>query len=410
MPPEIAAAQTVVVGDPAQITNRPAPVWDPARLAFLADVSRTLLALPAARALPDVVTFAYWARAAHLAALKANAAASTEAPADPATRRPQVGLGLVFHVCPANVPVNAAFSLAFGLLAGNSNVVRLPSAESATLTTLVGALSTVLAEPRHAAMAAAVLLVRYPRDDAVNAYWSARADGRVVWGGDATVQHMRGFPLPPRGREVSFPDRYSLCTLKAEAVLALDDAGLSTLCGHLYNDVYIMEQAACSSPQLVAWVGDADTVAAAQARLWPAFAAHVDGRHRIPPIRVMDKFVAACESALAPDVTAVHRHGNALYRIAMAAPRSDQETCRGTSGTLHEVVLPSLESLAPMVSDRYQTLTSFGHPRDDLTAFVVSHGLRGIDRVVPVGQALDMGLIWDGYDIIGSLSRVIDVR
>jgi hypothetical protein len=41
--------------------------------------------------------------------------------------------------------------------------------------------------------------------------------------------------------------------------------------------------------------------------------------------------------------------------------------------------------------------------------FIVRNGLRGIDRVVPVGQALDMDIVWDGYDIIGSLSRLITI-
>ena len=34
----------------------------------------------------------------------------------------------------------------------------------------------------------------------------------------------------------------------------------------------------------------------------------------------------------------------------------------------------------------------------------------GVDRVIPVGQALEIDLIWDGYDIIRSLSRTINVR
>jgi len=36
--------------------------------------------------------------------------------------------------------------------------------------------------------------------------------------------------------------------------------------------------------------------------------------------------------------------------------------------------------------------------------------LSGIDRIVPVGKALDMDVTWDGYDIVRSLSRVIDVK
>ena len=31
----------------------------------------------------------------------------------------------------------------------------------------------------------------------------------------------------------------------------------------------------------------------------------------------------------------------------------------------------------------------------------------GIDRIVPIGRAFDIGPIWDGYDIISFLSRKI---
>ena len=42
--------------------------------------------------------------------------------------------------------------------------------------------------------------------------------------------------------------------------------------------------------------------------------------------------------------------------------------------------------------------------------FVFKNRLSGIDRIVPVGEALDIGVIWDGYDIVRSLSRIIDVK
>jgi len=46
--------------------------------------------------------------------------------------------------------------------------------------------------------------------------------------------------------------------------------------------------------------------------------------------------------------------------------------------------------------------------REALRDFVVSNRLSGIDRVVPVGSALDISVIWDGYDIVRTLSRIID--
>ena len=38
----------------------------------------------------------------------------------------RVGRGIVFHISPSNVPTNFFYSFLFGLLAGNSNIVRIP--------------------------------------------------------------------------------------------------------------------------------------------------------------------------------------------------------------------------------------------------------------------------------------------
>ena len=105
-------------------------------------------------------------------------------------RQLRIGLGLTFHICPANVPVNFAYSMAFGLLAGNSCVLRLPSKESDSATLLVQAINAQLADPSHLAMRQVLLLLRFERDDDLSRFWISAADGRVVWGGDETVAHM----------------------------------------------------------------------------------------------------------------------------------------------------------------------------------------------------------------------------
>jgi hypothetical protein len=55
-------------------------------------------------------------------------------------------------------------------------------------------------------------------------------------------------------------------------------------------------------------------------------------------------------------------------------------------------------------------MTYFGVDKTYLLDFVVKNRLAGIDRIVPVGNALDIDVIWDGYDIVKSLSRIIDVK
>jgi hypothetical protein len=45
-----------------------------------------------------------------------------------------------------------------------------------------------------------------------------------------------------------------------------------------------------------------------------------------------------------------------------------------------------------------------------LKDFILKNKLQGIDRVVPVGQALDISFFWDGYDLNRILTRVVDIK
>ena len=38
-----------------------------------------------------------------------------------------MSIGLVFHITPSNIPTNFAYSLLFGLLTGNSNIIKVPT-------------------------------------------------------------------------------------------------------------------------------------------------------------------------------------------------------------------------------------------------------------------------------------------
>lgn len=401
IPDKISNLQTVLVGDPSRFNNRPTTPWNAERMAFLADFSKTLLAMDGVRELPDVVAFAFWARRANLKTMK-------ERFADDMNR---MGLGLTFHICPANTPVNLAFTLAFGLLAGNSCALRLPGEDTPTTEFLIRGLNRLLEKPEYNALGEAIMLVRYGHDDDVTAYWMGEADGRVIWGGDATVSKMRQFNTRPRSRGIVFSDRYSCSVLNAEAILDLGDEGLKELAQKLHNDIYIMDQAACSSPQLVAWTGDGRNMDKAQDRVWSAVAEYAEKHYMPAPAQLMDKFVNACNSAIENvHLDRISRYGNILYRIEQKELDARQVDIRGYSGTVHEVTLSSLDDLAEIINEKYQTLTYFGYKPDDILHALQRNRVRGIDRIVPVGQALEMDILWDGYQMIASLSRIIDVR
>ena len=54
-----------------------------------------------------------------------------------------------------------------------------------------------------------------------------------------------------------------------------------------------------------------------------------------------------------------------------------------------------------------QTCVVHGIDQQKLVDILIENNAMGIDRIVPVGNAMDIGIYWDGYDVIGSMSRQI---
>ena len=78
-------------------------------------------------------------------------------------------------------------------------------------------------------------------------------------------------------------------------------------------------------------------------------------------------------------------------------------------GTFPQARVDSLGDLAPIVVRRDQTVTHFGFVADELVTFARSLAGRGVDRIVPLGTALDFAAIWDGYDLMREFTRITSV-
>jgi len=220
--------------------------------------------------------------------------------------------------------------------------------------------------------------------------------------------------LPPaRGVEIAFADRYSFCAIDAASLLQEEAAGLARLAEgfyNFYNDVFQMDQNACSSPHLLVWLGEPAQIAAAQQAFWPAVHAVAAARMALQAVQAVDKYTLLCRSAVEhANVTGAVRHENHVYRIALDSVAADVDKLRGKHGLVYEYPARRLDEVAHIVNSKYQTLTYFGLRREQGLDFVLGNRLAGIDRIVPIGSALDMGVIWDGYDIIRTLSRIVDV-
>ena len=161
---------------------------------------------------------------------------------------------------------------------------------------------------------------------------------------------MKALPARPRCVDVAFADRYSLCVLNGRAVLELEQEGLSRLAENFYNDTYLMDQNACSSPQLICWLEDAPK---ARERFWQAVYAVAARKYELQAAVSVDKYTKMCEDAIELEaVSAVKRQGNLVYRAQLETLCGDLTALRGRGGYFYECALGGLEDLAPFVTEK----------------------------------------------------------
>jgi hypothetical protein len=249
-------------------------------------------------------------------------------------------------------------------------------------------------------------VLRYGHDPAITAELSAMCDVRVIWGGNAAVSAIRAVPLPYHAKEIAFPDRSSLSVLHAEQYLGLEERQSRELAHAFYNDVFWFDQMACSSPRQLVWVGSAERVKVAARQFIESLAAMTESRgYRVAAGAWLQKFVFTCRAILEQPVASVasNRTMTVLELDQMASP--PEEHCG--SGLLFQVRADNLLDLVPHLHRRDQTLSHFGFSEDQLRALAMALGGRAIDRIVPIGRALDFHRYWDGYDLVREFTRAV---
>ncbi len=360
----------------------------------LGEISSAILTSPIGRQYPDLTAFAFYVRRANLQKLE-TAFKSNEV---------RLGRGLCFHIAPANIPINFAFSWIFSLLAGNANIVRLPSKDFPQVDALLKIINAAL--EKYPELKERNAFVKYPRtDNETTAAYCQMADCRMIWGGDRTIASIKALPSKPRCVDIAFADRYSVAIINGKAILNAYDAKVERLAQDFYNDTYLMDQNACSSPQVILWENDSPE---ARDRFWNAVYSLAEKKYVLQDAVSVDKYTLFCEESVGNDnIESVTRKGNLLYRIELKALPADIVSHRGKAGFFFEYALADRKELFSVITEKFQTITQFGIDSAELARQIASAHLRGIDRIVPVGHAMDIGAIWDGHDLICELSRLL---
>lgn len=373
-------------------------------LAFTAELSGLILGDRRSRPLPEVVALGYRLRPASMRALADHFAALSSSNAV------RVPVGLALHIPPANVDPIFAYSWILSLLCGNCNIVRTPSRRGAVAELLMTQIDQVLAHyPR---LVTANAFVEYGHEDSITEALSAQAAIRAIWGGDETIRHIRALPLPPRAKEVVFADRVSFAVIAAPAFLALDDAAASGLMEQFFLDVFLFNQMACSSVRLLAWCGASQDTRRAAKRAIPLLRQAIERRQfTLEAADALAKYGACLRLALELPVTGFDWGSGKLAVVDLkeGEPLNWPAEPLVGGGLLLQAHVAELASLVPMISLRTQTLAQFGFEVEQLAQFARMLNGRGVDRIVPLGSAMNFAPIWDGYDLLCEFTRLVTI-
>ena len=363
-------------------------------------LSKALMRDLQSRLYSDVVTFAFFCRRGNLMKLKEK-----HSQLSTFNSQLRLGRGIIFHIAPSNVPVNFAYSFVAGLLAGNTNVVRVSQKQFPQVDIIV---KHMCETGMHR-----VAVVRYPHESNANEIFSQLCDVRVIWGGDATIANIRQNPLKPRAFDICFADRYSIAAINSDKItseyLTLNSENLKTLAEHFYNDTYLFDQNACSAPHLILWVGKKENISQAQNLFWQAVYEVVKQKYQFQEKMAVDKLTALYKQAVAMSIKEAPTQDNLLKRVALSSLPQDIDEFRCACGYFSEYKATSLDELASIITDKYQTLAYYGFEPQELADFVLRNRLSGIDRIVPIGKTTDFSLTWDGMNLIERMSRIVDI-
>jgi hypothetical protein len=388
------------------VSSPPLPPFCPLVIEALDALSKAVLLNPAMNRMPEMAAAAHWMRKSHVLALRKEFESQRG-------DRLFLPRGVALHFAPSNVDSIFVYSWFISMLLGNRNIIRLSRHRGKQVDLLLEVINSILGKEQFRPILDRSFVLSYEYDDVLTRELSEICQVRVLWGGDESVRRLRSIPMNPLGTEVAFANRFSLAMLNADVVSKASSGSIAKLATGFFNDAYWFDQMACSSPRLLVWIGKNDICASAQKIFWDALSAEVERRNvHYAEVIGLNKLVAAYKTAatggidlISPNVTGpvsrVHVSKNAKAQFRNV-------DCGG--GLFFETELDQLNDLTRLVTERDQTLSYFGFERQELKQLAAILPSRAVDRIVPIGTALDFSMVWDGSSFVNVFTREIDLH
>tara|TARA_B100002051_G_C16713715_1_gene628144 strand:- start:297 stop:1478 length:1182 start_codon:yes stop_codon:yes gene_type:complete len=388
-----------LVGD-GKVTNRPSELFGAQECNFLEKLSLKLNNISNIHRYPDIKTAAFWCRKKNIEKLKKETVNGNL----------KIGIGKIFHITPSNVPTNFFYSMIMGLLTGNSNIVKVPTKEFDQVKIICNAINSLIKNNTFIKKRISIIQYDYSKID-ITKRISENCNGRIIWGGDKSINEIKNLTTKTKCIDVIFPDRYSLALLNANKIFNLSNSKIKKLARDFYNDTFFYDQNACTSPHLILWVGNSNIIEKAKKKFWTNVIKEVKENFTFTNYIASEKLNHLYNLiAEHKDLGNFKNYENLIYVFENTKISNDIHNIRGKWGIFFEQKINHLNTINKYINEKFQTLTYFGFEKEYFKKFINEMKPVGIDRIVPIGRSMEMNFFWDGYDLKNILTRSIEIK
>jgi len=365
-------------------------------LDFCYKLSTILLNDKKTKGFPSLQALGFWLRKANISKIiKENIITIKN------TQR--TALGVVFQIPPKNVDILFGYNVLLSILCGNITIVRLWNERTEEQDCLLHFMGEALSDNKE--IKKRLLFLAYDRNDKITKDLSSICDIRMVWGGDETVQNIRKIPLPPLSKEINFGDRFSSAIIKTESFLNADNKVKEKITTDFAKDLFSFKQKACTSPRIIFWTGNKEKVRKASEIFYNKLTNHISekieegdsiSKNNYKFLALHDLNIEKIEET-SDDLTI-------LYLNSMDNFNLFKNESFG-NGMLFHYYIDDLNLLNNYAQNKDQTLCHWGFNKNEID--IIS--TKGFDRYVPFGQTLNFDVIWDGYNLLEEMTKLIRI-
>jgi len=372
-------------------------VFDKRAEEFLDLLSKNILLNLDAKEYPDLVNFGFWCRKKNIEKIRKSL-----------NLKYRVPKGVALHITPSNVPMNIGFSLVLGLLSGCKNIIRVPTKKFKQIEILIFLLKKILKNKKYSILRNNICLIKYERSDLISQKLSALADVRLLWGGDVTVEKFKNFKTKLKCVDLVFPNKYSAALIDFKKINFSRKMETENLVKNFYNDSFVMDQLGCSSPKIIFALNYNKNC-----RLfWDLLSKHVNKSYESTFSITNKKFYLLNMIAIQKRTKYLNKKN---FKIVLLSSNNSKNIFSLESisnfayGIFYLIKIKNVNNVKKYLNYKFQTLTYFGFSKSQLEKIFFSTNFNNIDRAVKIGQAFSMSEIWDGYNIIESMTKTLDI-